>query len=40
MAILMGDYAAGADRGVGTDMDGNSAVDLGDYRLFIRSLAP
>lgn len=40
MTILMGDYTSGADRGVGTDMDGNSAVDLGDYRLFIRSLAP
>jgi hypothetical protein len=40
MKILMGDYAAGVDRGVGTDMDGNNAVDLDDYRLFIRSLAP
>jgi hypothetical protein len=40
MAILMSDYGDGEDRGVGTDMDGNNAVDLSDYRLFVRSLAP
>jgi len=39
LGILMSDYATGKDRGVGTDMDGNAAVDLGDYRLFVRGLA-
>jgi hypothetical protein len=39
LGILIEDYAAGRDAGGGTDMDGDEAVDLGDYRLFVRGLA-
>lgn len=39
LGILIDDHATGGDSGGGTDMDGDRAVDLRDYRLFVRGLA-
>lgn len=38
LGTLIGDTSAGRDRGTGTDMNGDGAVDVGDYWLFVRGL--